>query len=488
VSIRPRAAPVDIELDAAAYDDLPDPSQDDRPSGDEDHAITEVSVAGFGGTGMPAATRALVPATVGKYAIVREIGRGTTSTVYHGIDPFTRREVAIKVVRPPAYHDSDEARRFRKAFLNEASLAGRLAHPHVVEILDAGSVGDCNYIAMEYVAGGTLQAYCAPEARLAVARVVEIVFKASLALRFARNQGLIHRDIKPANILVRPDLDIKITDFGSAQFEGRDSTQLTGVGSPAYMSPEQILEQPLTQQTDIYSLGVVAYQLLTGRLPFRATSRRALLAEILSVEAVAPSTLCSEVPAVLDSIVLRALRKTQAQRYATWEAFTRDLATAFRNLPGPDAAVPGDAQRFETLRGLPLFSAFSEIELWETLRIATWCRLPAGAVVVREDGRNDALFVLVDGTAAVTRGGRTVDVLGPGDCFGELLYFRESAAERTTTVATATPVTLIEVRAAALRLASDRLQVQFNRAFMRILVSRLDRTATRLAERPDRSG
>lgn len=488
MSVRPRASPVDIELDAAAFDDLLDPSPDEGLPDDAAHAITAVSIAGFGATGTPAAIRALVPATIGKYAIVREIGRGTTSTVYLGIDPFTRREVAIKVVRPPASHDADDARRFRKAFLNEASLAGRLAHPHVVDILDAGSIGDCHYIAMEYLAGGTLQAYCAPEARLAVARVVEIVFKASLALRFARDQGVIHRDIKPANILVRQDLDIKITDFGSAQFEGRDSTQLTGVGSPAYMSPEQILEQPLTQQTDIYSLGVVAYQLLTGRLPFRSTSRRALLAEILAVEAVAPSTLCPEVPAVLDSIVLRALRKQPEARYSTWEAFTRDLATAFRNLSGPDPAAPGDAQRFEMLRGLPLFSAFSEIELWETLRVATWRRLPAGTAVVSEGGRNDALFVLVDGAAAVTRGGRAVDTLGPGDCFGELLYFHESAAERTTTVASTTPVMVVEIRAAALRLASDRLQVQFNRAFMRILVNRLDRTASRLADRSDPAG
>ena len=138
MSVRPRASPVDIELDAAAFDDLLDPSPDEGLPDDAAHAITAVSIAGFGATGTPAAIRALVPATIGKYAIVREIGRGTTSTVYLGIDPFTRREVAIKVVRPPASHDADDARRFRKAFLNEASLAGRLAHPHVVDILDAG--------------------------------------------------------------------------------------------------------------------------------------------------------------------------------------------------------------------------------------------------------------------------------------------------------------------------------------------------------------
>ena len=160
-----------------------------------------------------------LPEKIGKYPILREIGRGATSTVYLGRDPFANRDVAIKVVRNQSPGDTDLQRRFRKVFLNEAALVGKLFHPHILAIYDAVSEVDLSYIVMEYVDGKTLENYSEVANLLPVSKVVEIVFKCSLALAFAQRHGVIHCDIKPANILISGDTDIKISDFGAALYD-----------------------------------------------------------------------------------------------------------------------------------------------------------------------------------------------------------------------------------------------------------------------------
>ena len=182
---------------------------------------------------------------IGKYEIVRELGKGATSCVYEAIDPFVSRRVAIKVVLAEALGDKDHGNRYRKLFLTEASLAGKLSHPHIVSIYDAVADDEASYIVMEYVDGTTLEKYSRPDHLLPVNKVIEIIFKCTKALDFAARQGVIHRDIKPANIMLTGENDIKITDFGAAQTSATETTQITGIGSPAYMSPEQVREQPL---------------------------------------------------------------------------------------------------------------------------------------------------------------------------------------------------------------------------------------------------
>ena len=213
-----------------------------------------------------------LPAKIGKYPVIREIARGGTSRVYLGRDPFANRQVAIKLVSAADGIDSDLRRRFHKVFVNEASLVGKLLHPHIMAIYDADASDDYSYIVMEYVDGPTLEHFCNVTNLLPVDRIVEIAFKCSLALEFAHRHGIIHRDIKPANILVGAQGDIKISDFGVALHSGGDHTHLQGVGSPAYMSPEEVQDKDLSHQTDIYSLGVVVYQLLSGKLPFVAAN------------------------------------------------------------------------------------------------------------------------------------------------------------------------------------------------------------------------
>jgi serine/threonine protein kinase len=299
---------------------------------------------------------------IGKYDVVREIGQGASSTVYLGHDPFSQRDVAIKVVFPQILKDPERGKLYTHLFLNEASLVGKLNHPHIVQIFDAVVADSLCYIVMEYVPGGTLEMFCGEKKLLPVERVVEIIFKCTRALDFAYRLGITHRDIKPANILIvgtdASSGDIKISDFGAAITGGVDHTQVSGIGSPAYMSPQQVKEQTLDHRTDIYSLGVVMYQMLTGQLPFQASNNYNMVYQIVHDEPSKPSALRPGLPPILDQIVARAMAKRLEDRYPNWEEFAQDLAQAVRTrqlkIPQPDFAERKSSPPCAACRFLPI--------------------------------------------------------------------------------------------------------------------------------------
>ncbi len=410
---------------------------------------------------------------IGKYPILRELGRGATSLVYLGRDPFAERDVAIKVVHKDPQMDDFTRNRFERIFLNEASLAGRLTHPHIIEIHDADVENESSYIVMEYVDGGTLEDFCEVDTLMPLHRVVELLFKCGLALDFANRQGVIHRDIKPANILLGNNGDIKLSDFGIALLRGSDVTQLEGVGSPMYMSPEQVQDHPLTHQTDIYSLGVVMYRLLTGKLPFVASNNTSLLYQIVNIEPVPLSVHRADVPNDLDRIVMKAIAKNLGQRYQTWNEFARDLARMNEDLSLPMDTIT-ETEKFSAIKAVQFFREFADLEAWEMVRIAAFRRISPSETLVREGETCDSFFLVANGEARVTKAGKAVSVLGDGDCFGEIPYF-EDRGLRTSSVISITPMTIIEINATALRQSSDACQKQFNRAFVRILLDRIER-------------
>jgi len=414
--------------------------------------------------------------------VTGELGRGASATVYLARDPFAGREVAIKVFQ----HGGDDpellAGKHRNTFLNEAALVGKLQHPHIVSLLDAAVERDYSYIVMEYVPGGTLTQYTTSDTLLPLEKVVEVVFKVSRALEYAHRHGVIHRDIKPANILVPPAFDVKLSDFGVAMLEGATHTDLRNVGSPAYMSPEQLSDLPLTHQTDIYSLGVVMFQLLTGRLPFSASSHASLMYQIVNHPPPALRAVRRDLPEAAEAIVARAMQKDLAVRYQSWIDFGKDLTSLVRHLEAPREGL-SDTRKFHTLKNLSFFRDFREVEIWEVLRSSSWQRLPADTVLIEEGERGDSFYILVDGQVDVTRGGRHLNTLGPGDCFGEMLYFSGETSLRGTTIRSHSAVLILEVKAEALRAATDACQVQFNKAFMRILIDRLTAANQKLAER-----
>jgi eukaryotic-like serine/threonine-protein kinase len=415
---------------------------------------------------------------IGKYEVREKLGEGATSEVYLCHDSFNNRQVAVKVVYEDRLEQSDGGRLARKLFITEASLAGKLNHPHIVQIFDAVVGGDMSYIVMEYVAGGTLEPFCEPGHLLPIDKVVEIAFKCTRALDFANKLGVTHRDIKPANILLTGDTDIKISDFGAALMSTVDETQVSGIGSPAYMSPQQIKEHPLNHQTDIYSLGVVMYQLLTGTLPFQASNNFSMMYQITNVEPPPPSSFRKDIPPSVDRIVRKAMQKELDRRYDSWEAFAYDLAEAFRTEQlGEDVA---DSEKFNTMRSLAFFNDFTDAELWEVMRISRWDILPAGAAVMNDGDKGDFFCILAAGEVKVTKRKKLLNVLTPGECFGEMAYLSKAGNERSADVWTIAESRLIRIRTEDLERASDPCRHRFDRAFMAILVERLNLANTRL--------
>jgi eukaryotic-like serine/threonine-protein kinase len=425
-----------------------------------------------------------LPEHLGKYPIQREIGSGATSRVYLARDPFADRDVAIKVFQFDTHADPLEQRMMFKAFVAEASLAGKLNHPHIVDILDAVQEPDHSYVVMEYVRGTTLEAHSDVSTLLPLNKVVEIIFKCIRALEYAHRHGVIHRDIKPGNILLSESGETKVSDFG-ASFQQRSAqdttTQIAGVGSPAYMSPEQIRMETLTQQTDIYSLGVTMYRLLTGRLPFRASTQAGLCYAILNTVPTRPVTLRPELPLLLDAIVMNAMSKEPAERYQSWLEFGKDLSQAFVSLRLVGDSI-SDSERFNKLRGFPFFEDFNDVALWELVRIGAWKAIPAGTTLIREGEEGDDFYFLADGEVDVSLAGKNIASVPPGGCFGEILYFSDRIHRRTTTITARTDITAIEIKAEAVRAATDACQAAFNKACMRVLIERLVRSNQRLVE------
>jgi serine/threonine protein kinase len=418
---------------------------------------------------------------IGKYQVIRKLGDGATSEVYLCHDEFAGRDVAVKIVYQDRLNDPQGGKVFRKLFVTEASLAGKLSHPHIAQIYDA-VVGDkMSYIVMEYVPGGTLEPFCAPENLLPLDKIFEIIFKCTRALDFAHKLGVTHRDIKPANILIVGGTDIKITDFGSAITTSGDTTQVTGVGSPAYMSPQQIKEQPLDHRTDIYSLGVVMYQLLCGVLPFNAKNNFSMMYQITTVEPAPPSAHRKEIPGELDAIVQKAMAKDLERRYQTWDELSFDLAEVFRSEEiRRRSDEVADSEKFNTLRAMEFFGEFTDAELWEVLRISSWQDAASGTALIRQGDAGDFFCILASGEVKVTKRNRLLNILNAGECFGEMSYLSRQTNERSADVITLSPSRVITIRVDDLAHASDACRHRFDRAFMSILVERLTMANNRL--------
>ncbi len=432
---------------------------------------------------------------LGKYEVRGKLGEGATSTVYLGFDSFAGREVAIKVIFSEVLKDREKGKLFRHLLINEASLAGKLNHPHIVQIFDAvmaeeGS-DEQSYIVMEHVSGGTLEQFCKPDNLLPIERLVEIIFKCTRALDYAFRMGITHRDIKPANILLAaPDSatsasgDIKISDFGAAiHSTGSDTrTQVSGIGSPAYMSPQQVREMPLNHQTDIFSLGVVMYQLLTGRLPFVAKNNFAMIYAICNSEPPPPSTFRTDLPPSLDSVVARAMQKELDARYASWEEFSHDLAQAFRNkqIASRQTRFP-DSEKFESLRAISFFDEFSDVEIWEVVRFSRWDEVAPDTLVMKDGESGDSFCFLLEGELRVAKKGRTLSILTPGEVFGEMAVVGGSQHMRGADVIAQTTARVVTISGHTLRHASDTTRMHFYECFLRVMAARLSLANARLA-------
>ena len=416
--------------------------------------------------------------SVGKYQLLRELGKGATGKVYLAEDPFNKRKVAIKVAFPEALKSSEDGAFYKSMFLNEAALAGKLNHPHITQIYDAVVEDKYSYIVMEYVEGGTLEKFCKPEALLETRDVAEISFKCVRALAFAQTLGLTHRDIKPGNILHSDGTEIKIADFGAAINRVSDRTVITNVGSPAYMAPELVTGQAQASHlTDIYALGVVMYYMLAGKLPFSGANTLSVIYQIVNTEPEPPSTHRTGISPELDAVVMRAMAKDAANRFATWDEFGAALAEIWKKEhKAEEKREQSDTERFSIMRTLPFFREFPENELWEVLKISKWAKFKPDTALIKERDQGDSFFILAGGYVRVTRGKKTLSVLTAGDCFGEMSYLAKTGdPHRSATVTTTSDAIVIKIRAEDLRSSSLSCRRLFDERFLNTLVERLEK-------------
>jgi serine/threonine protein kinase len=421
-----------------------------------------------------------IPDRVGKYEIQTMLGKGASGTVYLAKDSFTGRQVALKTIEPEVFRDPEFGAVYRAQFQNEASLAGKIRHPHIVAVYDAVLGEDSGYIAMEVVSGGDLSQYAKPDALLPVADVLQIGFKCCGALDYAyREQGIVHRDIKPANILVTKDADVKIADFGAAFLRKSKSAQTSAVGSPFYMAPEQIEGRELTFHSDMYSLGVVLYELLTGRRPFSGKSIEALVQQILFEEPAPPSRLREGIPAEIDAVVMRAMKKRPEQRYGTWAQLSVELSrTVALALP---AGAIADSEKYLALSKVEMLQLLSDADFWELAAAGKWSRAPRGAILIREDDPGESFFFLAKGEVKVTRGTRLLNTVSEGECFGEMGYIRGGEEPRHATVEALADVLVAEFRPETLQSMGHQAQLHLTRALVRNVVDRLVLANSRIA-------
>ena len=255
------------------------------------------------------------------------LGKGAMGLVYKGVDPAINRPVALKTIRLDFVNDPDEMAELKERLYREAQAAGKLSHPNIVTIYDVGSEGHLQYIAMEYLDGQTLEDMIKKKVKFNYRIIAQIIMQICSALEYAHDKGIVHRDIKPANIMIMKDYQAKVMDYGIARVDSSSMTK-TGIamGTPNYISPEQLKGQKSDHRADLFSLGVVMYELLLGRRPFKGENITSLIYSILNNNPEKPSNINPQIPLLFDRIIDRTLKKNVDERYQKASEIMADLS------------------------------------------------------------------------------------------------------------------------------------------------------------------
>ncbi len=264
---------------------------------------------------------------LGRYEINGKLGKGAMGMVYRALDPAINRNVALKTIRLDFVNDPEEMAELKERLHREAQAAGKLSHPNIVTIYDVGSEGQLQYIAMEYLEGRTLEDMIKKKTKFNYRIIAQIISQMCAALDYAHDNGIVHRDIKPANVMILPDYTVKVMDFGIARVDSHSMTK-TGIamGTPNYISPEQLKGQATDRRADIFSLGVVMYEMLLGKRPFKGENITALIYAIINNEPEKPSNINPQVPLLFDHIISKSLQKDPQKRYQRATEVAADLA------------------------------------------------------------------------------------------------------------------------------------------------------------------
>ena len=304
---------------------------------------------------------------LGRYELRRVLGKGAMGVVYEGFDPALGRRVAVKTILKSVAIDDETARSYSERFVREAKAVARLNHPNIVQVHDFGEENEVAYLVMEFIQGRELRRFFTEDVMFEPAECVRIMGELLDALDFAHEAGVIHRDVKPANIMLDAQRRVKLTDFGVARVQDSDrSAAGTMVGTPAFMSPEQISGGKIDRRTDVFSAGTIFYQLLTGEQPFTGEGAWTVAKKIMQEDPPPPSSVIRTVPPVYDGIVSRAIAKNPAERYASAKDFAAALraAIAGKPLPSVPATPPVPTHKPKPVPG----TSDAEFEFWRSMQ------------------------------------------------------------------------------------------------------------------------
>lgn len=402
--------------------------------------------------------------------------------VYLAMDRIIRRPVAIKVFALDTIADQDASRdRIMRDFFLETRTAGALLHPNIVVIYDVGKKKDMLYIVMEFVYGKTLLHHQRASS-FGINKSIEIIYELALALDYAHSRGVIHRDLKPENIIISPRGVPKITDFGIARFRKHlKSKKQVLVGSSRFMAPEQVLRRQQDHRVDIYQLGVVLFELLTGQSPFRGVSPQATLSKICTETPPPPGRINPEVQPELDEIVVKCLEKSPSKRYETAEELADALGELLRS--GGKPAIAPSTELVDRLNLLEMFSSFTESEIREIARLGEFINVEAGHCIIEENETDSNFFVLLEGNVKVVKGSRVLSNFIPGACFGEIGAFARQ--KRSAAVIAEESCKLLQINALLFQQLEPQLQVKMLHIVVRNLarlVISLDTEVVRITD------
>jgi serine/threonine-protein kinase len=409
--------------------------------------------------------------TIGRYEIGKKLGQGSKGAVYLGTDPYIERQVAIKIYRLPNDYVAKEVKKYKKKFFTEAQLAGRLLHPNIVTVYDADLYEDLCYITMEYVDGATFDKYCKPNTLLPVEKVLEMVFSVCKGLEYAHQNSVIHRDIKPSNIILSSEGQIKITDFSIAYVKRSQPTLETGIfGSPSYMCPEQIKEEPITERSDLFSLGSVLYELLAGLKTFDGENEYAIMYKIVNEDPPQIFDLRPELPKIIGEILDKALAKDPSERYQSAMDFAYDLRLALHDVQNtPKESL--DSELLNYIQALPFFHNFTESQINEILSVTDVIKFEGNKTIIQEGEIDDPFYILISGQVVVRKGKKVVTTLEKGQCFGEMAYLTGEA--RNASIATKNECILLKFSSTLLDGLSESIQLLFFKNFTQTIIHRL---------------
>jgi len=421
------------------------------------------------------------PSKIAKYEIKRRIGRGSMGVVYEAFDPFVQRTVAIKVAHSQEDQDAAITQKAREGFFAEVYSAGRMHHPSVISVYDAGQEDDYNYIVMEYVDGVTLQDYVVGDKSLTPNQVVDVIYQCAKGLDYVHRQGVIHRDLKPGNIMLSSDGEVKIMDFSIAHIDvGTGTHEGDILGSPMYMPPEQVTEEKrLVAQSDIYSLGASMYALLAKKAPYKASNIDSLIYQIANLEPEALEEINPDIPEHVIKIVSKAMNKIIYDRHESAQELAEELSRSFGRLRQVGDRIDMQEQ-WTALRHLNFFKDFSDDQITEVVEASEWDDFEKGEVIVKEGDKETSFFIVIKGGVEVFKKDRVIGTMKQGDCFGEIAFITKKP--RGATIIARTNVTLMSVSTSLMEQASLETQLQYYRIFLENLVLRLSQTTEKLVE------